>query len=311
MPSLRSRIFKSVILRQRAILRQGRTIQEERAEIEALAKKWIRPPRAVSVLPVTAGGVPAEWVEARKSETQRVILYLHGGGYTICSPATHRGLTGQLALACRARLLVIDYRLAPEHPFPAALEDALSAYRWLLDQGIRPQQIAVGGDSAGGGLTLAAAVSLRAAGEPLPAALFLISPWTDLTFSGESHQTRAKVDPIFRGGGGSTFAPAYADGHDPSDPLISPVFADLHHLPPTLIHVGNDEILLSDSTRLAEKLRTAGGEVTLEIWPGMWHVFPTAAPWIPESVQSIHKIAAFIGEHIPGKPPVETTIKRE
>jgi len=299
MPSLRSRIFKFVILRQWTILRHDRTIQEERAEIEALAKKWIRPPRVVSVREVTAGGIPAEWVESRKSETQRVILYLHGGGYTICSPASHRGLTGQLALACRARLLVIDYRLAPEFPFPAALEDALSAYRWLLDQGISVKQIAVGGDSAGGGLTLATAISLRAAGESLPAALFLISPWTDLTFSGESHQSRAKVDPVFRGGGGSTFAHAYAVNHDPANPLISPVFADLKGLPPALIHVGNDEILLSDSTRLAEKLQTAGVDTSLEIWPGMWHVFPTAAPWIPESVQSIRKIAAFIGEQVP------------
>ncbi len=182
MPSLQSRIFKLIILRQRSILRKGRTIQEERAVVNALAERWIRPPRSVQVTPVTAGGVPSEWVEPRKVRPSRTVLYLHGGGYTICSPATHRGLASQLALACPTRLLVIDYRLAPENTFPAALEDSLAAYRWLLGQGISPRSIAIAGDSAGGGLTLSTAVSLREAGEPLPAALVLLSPWTDLTF---------------------------------------------------------------------------------------------------------------------------------
>jgi acetyl esterase/lipase len=202
-------------------------------------------------------------------------------------------------VACQARLLAIDYRLAPEHPFPAALEDALSAYHWLLNRGVASQNIAIGGDSAGGGLTLSTTVSLHAAGEPLPAALFLLSPWTDLTFSGESLKTRARVDPVFRGGGGSGFAPAYAKGHDPADPLISPIFADLHGLPPTLIHVGDEEILLSDSTRIAENLKAAGVDTSLEVWCDMWHVFQSAAPWIPEAVQAVAKIGAFTRQHIP------------
>jgi len=300
MPSLRSRIVNAIMLRLPPLLRQDRTIQQERARVEALARRWIRPPRGVRVVPVMAGQAPGEWLDPGQARSGRVLLYLHGGGYTICSPATHRMLTGRLALECRARTLVIDYRLAPEHPFPAALEDTLSAYRWLLDQGIPPGRIAVGGDSAGGGLSLALCVSLRETAEPLPGALYLISPWTDLTFSGESHRTHTGVDPIFHGGTGTTFAPAYTDGHDPADPLISPLFADLRGLPPTLIHVGGDEILLSDSTRLVDKLRLAGVASTLEIWPGMWHVFPMTAEWIPEGAQSIQKIAAFIDTHLPG-----------
>ncbi len=299
MPSLQSRIFKALILRQRSILRKGRTIQEERAVVNALAEKWIHPPRSVQVTHVSAAGIPAEWVEPRKVHSSRTVLYLHGGGYTICSPATHRGLASQLALACQARLLVIDYRLAPENTFPAALEDAQGAYRWLLGQGVSPQSIAVAGDSAGGGLTLSTAVSLREAGEPLPAVLFLLSPWTDLTFSGETIQTRAGVDPVFRGGGGSSFAPAYAGKEDPGHPLISPLFADLHGLPPTLIQVGDDEILLSDSTRLETRLKAAGVETGLETWCDMWHVFQSSAPWIPESNQAIRRIGEFVRQHIP------------
>ncbi len=299
MASLQSRFFKFLILRQRTILRRNRSVQEERAEINALAEKWIHPPRSVAVEPIRVDGVPSEWVQPRKTPAARVFLYLHGGGYTICSPATHRGLTGRLALACRARLLVIDYRLAPEYPYPAALEDALSAYHWLISQGIPPETIVIGGDSAGGGLTLATAVSLRDRGEPLPAALVLLSPWTDLTFSGETIHSRAKVDPVFRGGGGSSFAPAYANGQDPANPLISPVFADLHGLPPTLIHVGDDEILLSDSTRIHARLQAAGADSRLEIWSSMWHVFQSGAPWIPEARRSIEQIAAFVRECIP------------
>ena len=227
-----------------------------------------------------------------------MVLYLHGGGYTICSPATHRGLAGRIALLAGARLLSVDYRLAPEHPYPAALEDALDAYHWLLAEGIPADRIAIGGDSAGGGLTLATAVSLSAAGEPLPAALFLISPWTDLTFSGESHQTLKKADPIFQGKGGASFAPAYAGKLDPALPLISPLFADLHGLPSTLIQVGSDEILLDDSTRLEEKLKSAGVNVDLQIWEGMWHIFQCFAPWFPEAGQAVNRIGRFIRTQI-------------
>lgn len=310
MSSLRSRIIRHFVpircYAQRTISAQhligrmggGGSIQEVRAEIDARAGKGIHIPRGAVSRELVAVTVPAEWIEPRKTASRRAILYLHGGGYTLCSPATHRGLAGRLALTCDARILLIAYRLAPDNPFPAALEDALIAYHWLLAEGISAEQIALGGDSAGGGLVLSTVVSLREAGETLPAALFLLSPWTDLTFSGESMRTRKKIDPMFGGDSGSSFAPAYVGTHDPAHPLISPLFADLHGLPPTLIQVGNDEILLSDSTRLEEKMKAMGVDARLEVWDGMWHVFQVFAPWVPESGQAIKNIGRFVSERI-------------
>jgi acetyl esterase/lipase len=202
-------------------------------------------------------------------------------------------------LASQARVLIIDYRLAPENPFPAALEDALASYHWLLAQGFTAGQIVIGGDSAGGGLALATALCLREAGQMLPAALFLLSPWTDLTFSGESHRTLKKIDPIFGGESGSLeFGPAYLGVDDPTNPLISPLFADLHDLPPTLIQVGSDEILLDDSTRLEVKLKSSEVVTKLEIWEGMWHVFQIFAPYVPEAQQAICQVGDFINKYI-------------
>jgi len=298
MPSLRSRILHVTLRRINSALQLNLSIQEQRTQLDRLARRGIRVPRGVTVRSVQAGGVHAEWIEPAVVEKNRTVLYLHGGGYCLCSLDTHRGLVARLALAAKGRVLTLDYRLAPEHVFPAALEDALAAYRWLLGQGFRPEQVAIGGDSAGGGLTVAAAVSLRDAGEPLPGALFLLSPWTDLTFSGESHRTLRSVDPIFGGGRGPRFAPAYVGDHDPADPLISPHFADLHDLPPALIQVGSDEILLDDSTRLEENMKSAGVEARLEIWPGMWHVFQIFAPWVPEAQQAVDQIGDFVRSQI-------------
>ncbi len=191
---------------------------------------------------------------------------------------------------------MLDYRLAPEHPFPAALEDALTAYRWLLAEGVSPARMAIAGDSAGGGLTLATAVSLREGGDPLPAALALISPWSDLTFSGDTIHTLADVDPVLKVDG-KPLVDYYTAQHNPAAPLISPLFADLHGLPPLFIQVGSDEILLNDSTRLAEKARLAGVDVTLEVWKGMWHVFQVFAPYVPEAQKAIEQMAAYIEAH--------------
>jgi len=299
MPSLRGRIVQSLMRVSLSRMEGNRSIMESRVEIDALAEKWIRPPKKVSMRTILADNIPSEWLEPCNLETQRVILYLHGGGYTICSPATHRMLTSHLALLAQARLLVPAYRLAPEYPFPAALEDALTAYHWLLKQGVLPEHIAIGGDSAGGGLTVSTAVSLRDAGEPLPAALFLISPWTDLTFSGESYHTRRKVDPIFsKEHGGPDFVPAYVGKDNPANPLISPLFADLQDLPPMLIHVGDHEVLLNDSTLLAERAKGAQVNVEIEIWEGMWHVWHVFAPYVPESQRAIEQIGAFIQRHL-------------
>jgi acetyl esterase/lipase len=275
------------------------TIQEQRTRFDEMARRGIRIPKGVTVHSVQVDGVHAEWVEPAGVNTQKTILYLHGGGYCLCSIDTHRGLAARLALTSRMQVLIIAYRLAPENPFPAALEDALTAYRWLLRQGISPQQIAIGGDSAGGGLTISSSVSLRDAGEPLPAALFLLSPWTDLTFSGDSIRTRKKADPIFNHNDDSfKFAPSYLGFHDPTNPSISPLFADLAGLPTTLIQVGNDEILLDDSTRLEKKMTAAGVDAHLEIWKDMWHVFQVFAPFAPESQLAIEKIGHFLRQQI-------------
>ena len=300
MTSLRSRILHQTLQRVTGALATHLSVKEQRTRLDELARRGIRLPRGVTVRTIQVGGIHAEWIEPSGADPDRVILYLHGGGYCLCSLDTHRGLAARLALASGARLLIIDYRLAPENPYPAALEDALAAYRWLLAQGIPAKQIAVGGDSAGGGLTLATAVSLRDASQALPAALFLLSPWTDLTFSGKSILTRKKVDPIFGGEGNRFgFAPAYLGMHDPADPLISPLFADLHNLPSTLIHVGSDEMLLDDSTRLEERLKAARGTARLVVWDGMWHVFQVFAPYVPEAQQAIDEIGEFIRQRIP------------
>jgi monoterpene epsilon-lactone hydrolase len=300
MANLRSRILHRTLQRATGVLGVNISVQEQRTRLDKLARRGIRIPKGVAMRSIQAGGVHAEWIEPVGNDPQRVILYLHGGGYCICSLDTHRGLAARIALASRARVLIIDYRLAPENPFPAALEDALAAYGWLLEQGIPAKQIAISGDSAGGGLTLATAVSLREAGKALPAALILLSPWTDLTSSGESHRTRKKVDPIFGGErGGLNFGPAYVGMQDPAHPLISPLFADLHELPPTLIHVGGNEILLDDSTRLEANLKAAGVPAWLEVWEGMWHVFQVFAPYIPEAQLSIEKAGEFVLRFIP------------
>lgn len=300
MPSISSRILHSTLQRVTSTLDTRQTLQEQRTRFDEMARRGIHLPKGVPAYAVLADGVHAEWIEPPGIDPRKVILYLHGGGYCLCSIDTHRGLAARLALSCQARVLIIAYRLAPENPFPAALEDALTAYHWLLRQGISPRQLAIGGDSAGGGLTLSTTLKLRDAGESLPAGLILLSPWTDLTFSGDSMQTRKAVDPIF-GHEGDTlqFAPAYLGASDPANPLISPLFADPVGLPATFIQVGNDEILLDDSTRLETKMKAAGVEVQLEIWNGMWHVFQSFAPFTPESRLAIDKIGTFFHQRIP------------
>jgi len=294
-------MLSQAVKRALFVLEPRLSIQEQRRRIETLARLIIHLPAGVTKESVQAGKVQAEWVVPVKSKTETAVLYLHGGGYTLCSSATHRGLTGVIALASKSRLLVPNYRLAPEHPFPAALEDALSAYHWLLTHGIAPQHIAIGGDSAGGGLALATAISLRDSGDPLPAALFLLSPWTDLTFSGESFHTRRAVDPIFGGEDENIepgFAPAYLGQENPSNPLISPLLSDLHGLPATIIHVGDDEILLDDSTRLEKKMKAAGVDVRIRVWDELWHVFQAFVPILPEARQSVAEIGEFIRRRI-------------
>jgi acetyl esterase/lipase len=223
-----------------------------------------------------------------------VILYLHGGGYVMGSIATHREMVARMSKASGARALLVDYRLAPEHPFPAAVDDATAAYRWLLSQNIKPSRIVVAGDSAGGGLTLATLVALRDAKTPLPAAGVCISPWVDMEGTGASMTTRAKADPVVQKQGLLGMAQLYLGGKDPKSPLAAPLHADFRGLPPLFIHVGDAETLLDDSTRVAEKAKMAGVKVDLEIWPEMPHVWHLFAPFLPEGQQAIDKIGKYV-----------------
>jgi monoterpene epsilon-lactone hydrolase len=283
------------------VLRSGPTlhepsVEESRANMEQLATFFPVPPD-MHLEPVSANGVPAEWIAPPGATADRTIFYLHGGGYTIGSINTHREMVSRLSRAAGARALAIDYRLAPEHPFPAAVEDSTAAYRWLLGNGVDPGRLVIAGDSAGGGLTVATLVALRDAGAPLPAAAVCLSPWVDLEGIGESATTKAAVDPMIPGDGVLAMGKVYLGDADPRTPLAAPLYADLTGLPPLLIQVGTAEVLLDDSTRLAERARSAGVDVTLEPWDDMIHVWHIFAAMLPEGQQAIDRIGEFIRQH--------------
>ena len=249
---------------------------------------------------VNAGGVTAEWVTAEGASDSRVVLYFHGGGYIIGSPRTHRAMMAHLSKAAGARVLALDYRLAPEHPFPAPVEDSVTAYRWLLAEGFDPARIALGGDSAGGGLTVTALVQIRYLGLPMPGAGVCISPWVDMEGLGESMETRAKADPMVNKENLMVSAKTYLGGADPRAPLAAPLYADLRGLPPILIQVGDAETLLDDSTRLAGVAREAGVDVQLDVWDDMIHVWHVFAPILPEGKRAISQAGEFIKKHTGG-----------
>jgi monoterpene epsilon-lactone hydrolase len=244
--------------------------------------------------PTTIGGVSAVEVTIRGTDAANVILYFHGGVYVIGSAATSVPLVSDLARRTGAKAVTLDYRLAPEHPYPAAVEDAQAAYRGLLEQGIDPGQIALAGDSAGGGLAVAALLALRDAGTPLPSCAYLMSPYADLTLSGETFLEKQALDPILTPVGVRLRVPDYVAGADASDPHISPVFGDLRGLPPLLIQAGSHEILLSDALRLAARAATADVPVTLEITPGVPHVFQGYAAMLDEGDAALNRAAAFL-----------------
>jgi len=270
------------------------TVPERRAATASVAQ----PPAGTQVAPTDAGGVPAEWVTALGVTGGRVVMYLHGGGYQIGSPATLRNLVALLSAAAQARVLSVDYRLAPEHRFPAAVDDAVAAYRWLLTAGHYPADLAIAGDSACGGLTLATLVALRDAGDPLPAAAVTMSPWTDLALTGESLRTRADADVMLNPAGIAQTAALYLAGADPRHPYASPLYADLHGLPPILIQAGDAELILDDATRFATCARAAGVDVTLDIWDEMPHVFQAFVGLLPEADQAVAQIGIWLREHV-------------
>ena len=244
--------------------------------------------------PVTADGVKAEFLWAPGADKGRTIFYLHGGGYVIGSPETHRSLAYDLSKAAGARVLSVDYGLAPERPFPAAVEDSLKAFGWLMAHGGRPERTVIAGDSAGGGLTVATLVALRDRRQPQAAAGVCFSPWTDLEGLGESIQSRAAVDPMVALEGLTWMAGLYLAGADAKTPLAAPLYGDLKGLPPLLIQVGDSEILRDDAVRIASRAEQAGVDVTLEVWPDMIHIWQFFAPMLSEGREAIERAGHFI-----------------
>jgi monoterpene epsilon-lactone hydrolase len=272
---------------------QAATLQEMRLGFEKMAATM--PVESdVKCEPVSIGALKAEWITAPGADPARTVLYLHGGGYVIGSIATHRAIVGRISRAAKARALLIDYRLAPEHPHPAAVEDSVAAYRWMLDNGAQAGKTAVAGDSAGGGLTVATLVAIRDAKLKLPAAGVCLSPWVDLEGVGDSMTTKATLDPMVQKAGLAEMAKLYLGGKNARTPLAAPLYADLTGLPPLLIQVGTWETLLDDSTRLAERARKAGVNVTLEPWENMIHVFQNFAPILDEGQKAIARIGEFV-----------------
>ncbi|MDX2283994.1 MAG: alpha/beta hydrolase [Bacteroidia bacterium] len=260
-----------------------------------LSSRALTLPFRMEAKPLNIGQMRAEWlIGSQSQETRRVLLFVHGGGYAVGSLQTHRGLAGAIAQAAGARCLLIDYRLAPEHPFPAGLEDAALAYQYLLQQGYAPHEIAIAGDSAGGGLSLALLLSLRELGVPLPAACVCMSPWVDLTFSGESAKTFASQDPIVLVPQVRGWADVYAGRYALEHPMISPLYADLSGLPPVLIQASDSEVLTDDARRLGARLAAAGNDVTLQIWPGTLHVWQLFWRYIPEAEDAVARIGRFL-----------------
>jgi acetyl esterase/lipase len=254
---------------------------------------------AVSCQHISAGGVDSEWITPANAPRDKAILYFHGGGFRIGSVASHRDLISQIAVASGCRVLAINYRLAPEHRFPAALDDALAAYGWMLDQGLKPGHVAFAGDSAGGNLVLATILALRERRLSLPVSAVLMSPWTDLAATGASYVSRAETDPIHQRAMILVLAKNYLGGQgDPCDPLVSPLYADLRGLPPLLIQVGDRETVLDDSVMFADLARAAGVDVHLEVWNGMIHVFQMFGAELSEAHQAIASIAQFLNRHL-------------
>lgn len=288
------RIIK--VLRSRSVPEEP-SVEEMRANFERDASLF-PPAPDVHCEGVQVGHMQGEWIQPDGVDPQRAILYLHGGGFVMGSINTHRGMISRISRAAGARALAVNYRLAPEHPFPAAVEDSVYAYRWLLRQGLDSRRIAIVGDSAGGCLAVASLVKLRDEGGQLPAAVVCLSPWVDLEARGKSMVENATLDPIVNSQGIRMLSKLYLQEEDPRNPLASPIFADLSGLPPMLIQVGSTETLLDDARRLAQRAKEHGVDVILECWEEMIHVWHFFAPVLPEGRQAIERVGEFIVEHI-------------
>ena len=285
------------IMMKRRFAKSG-TVMTLRDIMDELARRAKNPPKHIRMDKTSLGGVPVERLRSPIADEKKAILYIHGGGFVAGQPANHRQLTWRLAAKTNAPVYAIDYRLAPEHPFPAGLDDALAAYRTLLDKGIEPSRIAVGGDSAGGNLTLALALKLKELGLPQPAALVCLSPVTDLAEPAASHTDNAQKDAMFDTSIFNSVPESYVPGGDVMNPLVSPLRGDVSGLPPTLFQCSRDEMLRDDSVRMAARMKDAGVDATLEVWPRVFHVWQVAADVLPEGRKAIENIAAFLNRRL-------------
>jgi acetyl esterase/lipase len=282
----------------RKIFKEQRlTVEQNRARDAKTARLTRYVPKNVEVERTDVDSLHGAWIRPKGADKEKVLLFLHGGGYVTGSISSHLMLCIPMAQTLKMNVFAPEYRLAPEHPFPAALEDALKAYRWLLAQGYKPADIIIAGDSAGGGLALAVVLALRENHEPLPAAIICMSPWADLTNSGQSHITKADAEVVLKTDVLKEWALCYTDETNLNNPLVSPVYADFHGFPPLLIQVGSEEILLDDARMLADKAKADGVDVTLKVWAGLWHVWPALGDLLPESRETFLEIELFIRDH--------------
>lgn len=295
--SLRSKFWRSVL--RKIFMETGLTIQAERLRSSKNSKYHMPFPRSVGVDDLDIDGLQAVSIRPAGVVENRIILHLHGGGYVTGSIGAYLMLCIPMAKTLRTRIILPEYRLAPEDPFPAALDDALKAYRWLLAQGHAGSGIILTGDSAGGGLCLATVQALRDAGEPLPGAVVCMSPWTDLTNSSQSHKDNIKSEVLLRKDMLALWASYYAGTADVRNPLISPAYADFKDFPPLLIMVDQGEILLDDARIVAERAKAAGVDVTLSVWDGLWHVWPIVGDLIPESGMAFDEMSWFLEGKVP------------
>lgn len=293
MPSLSARIVYKILRKLPLRMLANTPVGLQRSRMDRWGWLFINP-RGVTTETIWVGPLESDWVYPPQADPGRVVLYLHGGGYMTGSRGTHRSLAAEVAVAGRAHTLLIEYRLSPENTFPGALQDALFAYRWLLERGTDPAKLSVAGDSAGGGLSMALLLTLRDHGLPMPASAVLFSPWTDLAGTGSSYLRLVDADPMLSPGALDEMAAAYAGKEDLRHPLISPLYADLSGLPPILIQVGGNEILLDDSIRLADAIRRHGGQARLQLFPFMWHVFQFFGGWMRESRQAVQDAGDFL-----------------
>jgi len=299
MTTYRARLIRLLIKHSfgRRFGKAGRSVTELR-KLDDLLVRYQRPPRGTQVSSVSINDLRAEWVEAPGAASDCVVLYLHGGGFVMGSPDASRELAGRISKAGGFRVLSPAYRLAPEHAFPAALDDTITAYRWLLDQGHAPSQLVLGGESSGAGLALQALLSMKEGGIPLPRAAFFISPVTDwVAFDGDSYSTRASLDPLITLAQNQYTSSFYVGPNPKETPLFQPFKMNLAGLPPLWIQAGDREVLLSDAKRLARRAAAAGVEVDFKVWPGMWHVFQGAARIVPEARDSIQELGRFLREN--------------